>query len=284
LRPSQGDAYGSHRQTVGRSEKTSWPGGARGAVAFTFDFDAEEVWIGDDPENANRPGVLSQGTYGAKVAVPLLLDLLERHDLKQTFFVPGRVAERYPGRVEEILAAGHEVGHHGYTHTSPAKLSRAEEEAELVRALEVLRGLGADPVGYRSPSWEFSPSTVELLQQHGFRYSSNYMDDIHPYRHPDTDLVELPIQWILDDAAHFWFSSSLMDWTRTIAPPSQVREIWWDELDGIVSRGGACIVTMHPQVIGRPHRVKFLDQFIADVKARGDVSIATCAEIAAQAG
>src|SRR3954466_531505 len=79
LRPSQGDAYGSHRPTVGRSEMTSWPGGARGAVAFTFDFDAEEVWIGDDPENATRPGVLSQGTYGAKVAVPLLLELLEHH-------------------------------------------------------------------------------------------------------------------------------------------------------------------------------------------------------------
>ena len=123
--------------------------------------------------------------------------------MKQTFFVPGRVAERHPGRVQEILAAGHEVGHHGYTHTSPAKMSRAEEEAELLRALEVLRGLGADPVGYRSPSWEFSSSTVELLGQHGFRYSSNYMDDLHPYRHPGTDLVELPIQWILDDAAHF---------------------------------------------------------------------------------
>ena len=107
------------------------------------------------------------------------------------------------------------------------------------------------------------------------------MDDLHPYRHPGTDLVELPIQWILDDAAHFWFSGG-MDWTRTIVPPSHVREIWWDELDGIVTRGGACIVTMHPQVIGRPHRVKFLDQFIADVKARGDVWIATCAEIAAE--
>src|SRR5215475_15020609 len=86
-----------------------WPGDARGAVAFTFDFDAEEVWIGDDPANANRPGVLSQGTYGAKVAVPLLLELLERHGLRQTFYVPGRVAERYPERVREILAAGHEI-------------------------------------------------------------------------------------------------------------------------------------------------------------------------------
>jgi peptidoglycan/xylan/chitin deacetylase (PgdA/CDA1 family) len=257
----------------------SWPGGARGAVAFTFDFDAEEVWIGDDPENANRPGVLSQGTYGAKVAVPLILQLLERQGLRQTFFVPGRVGERYPERVREILAGGHEIGHHGFTHTSPAKLPRDEEEAELVRALEVLRGLGADPVGYRSPSWEFSPSTIGLLQQHGFRYSSNYMDDLHPYLHPDSTLVELPIQWVLDDAAHFWFSSG-MDWTRSISPPSVVREIWWDELDGIVAQGGAFILTMHPQVIGRPHRLKMLEQFMTDVKARGDCWIATCSEIA----
>jgi peptidoglycan/xylan/chitin deacetylase (PgdA/CDA1 family) len=256
-----------------------WPGDAKGAVAFTFDFDAEEVWIGDDPANADRPGVLSQGTYGAKVAVPLLLELLARHDLRQTFFVPGRVAERYPGRVKEILAAGHEVGHHGYTHTSPATLDRQAEEAELVRALDLLRYLGADPVGYRSPSWEFSRSTIDLLHEHGFRYSSNYMDDLHPYLHPGTEIVELPIQWILDDAAHFWFAGG-DDWTRSIAAPSRVREIWWGELDGILALGGVCIITMHPQVIGRPHRLAFLDQFITDVKERGDAWIATCSEIA----
>lgn len=257
---------------------TDWPNGARAAVAFTFDFDAEEVWLAH-PENVDRPGVLSQGTYGAKVAVPELLKLLERHGLRQTFFVPGRVAECHPGRVREILAGGHEVAHHGYTHRSPATLSPADEEAELVRGLEALRSLGADPVGYRSPSWEFSPVTIGLLQKHGFAYSSNFMDDLRPYVHPGGGLVELPVQWVLDDAAHFWFSSG-MDWTRSISPPSVVREIWWDELDGIVALGGAFILTMHPQVIGRPHRLKMLEQFISDVKARGDCWIATCSEIA----
>ena len=105
-------------------------------VVVSFDFDAEEVWIGEDPSNAHKPGTLSQGTYGAKVAVPLLLDLLRRLDLPASFFVPGRVAERYPHRVEEILAAGHEVGHHGYTHTSPAKGStrRVRSCSQLSRA------------------------------------------------------------------------------------------------------------------------------------------------------
>src|SRR5258708_12901933 len=112
-----------------------WPDGARCAASFTFDFDAEEVWIGDDPENANRPGVLSQGTYGAKVAVPLILDLLARHQVQATFYIPGRVAERHPGRVAEIVAAGHEIAHHGYTHTSPHNPPPHPQHADLPPAL-----------------------------------------------------------------------------------------------------------------------------------------------------
>src|ERR687884_88879 len=110
-----------------------WLAGARSAFAVTVDFDAEEVWIGEHPDNARRPGVLSQGTYGAKVGAPLVLDVLARVGLRATFFVPGRVAERHPHRVREIVEAGHELGHHGYTHTSPTKLAREQEEAELVK-------------------------------------------------------------------------------------------------------------------------------------------------------
>ncbi|MBX6369513.1 MAG: polysaccharide deacetylase [Rhodospirillales bacterium] len=251
------------------------------SVAFTFDFDAESVWIGDDPANAERPSVLSQGTYGAKVAMPLLLELLEWRGVTATFFVPGVVAERYPERVEAIVAAGHELAVHGYTHTSPAKLSRDEEEAELVRAKGVLEGFGAEIRGYRSPSWDFSPHTLELLQAHGFAYSSNYMDDIRPYVHPGTSIVELPVQWILDDAAHWWFSPA--DWLKKISTTSEVRQIWEEELLGIERLGGCCILTMHPQVIGRPSRLAFLDGFIGFVQERPGLRIATCSEIAAGA-
>jgi peptidoglycan/xylan/chitin deacetylase (PgdA/CDA1 family) len=257
----------------------SWPHGARAAVAFTFDFDAEEVWIGDDPANAGRPGVLSQGTYGAKVAVPAILAMLDRQGLRATFFVPGRVGERHPGRVRDIVAAGHEVGHHGYTHTSPADLPRHEEESELVRARDVLEALGAAPVGYRSPSWEFSPATVELLASHGFAYSSNYMDDIRPYRHDGTGIVELPVHWMLDDAAHFWFDPST--WTKKISTTAEVEAIWREELDGIVAMGGVCVFTMHPQIIGRPSRLAFLERFVQAVRARDDVWVAACDEVAA---
>lgn len=246
-------------------------------VAFTFDFDAEEVWIGVNPENANRPGVLSQGTYGAKVAVPLILQLLARHGLRSTFFVPGRVAERHPGRVEEIVAAGHELGLHGYTHRSPAKLSRDEEEDELVRSKAILEGFGASVVGYRSPSWEFSAHTVDLLSSHGLRYSSNFMDDIRPYRHA-SGLVELPVRWLLDDAPHFWFENAT--WNKKISTTAEVRAIWEEELLGLRALGGSCVFTMHPQVIGRPSRLAFLDAFVGWVAGHDDVRIATCAEIA----
>jgi peptidoglycan-N-acetylglucosamine deacetylase len=255
-----------------------WPQGAQCAVAFTFDFDAEEVWIGDDPANARRPGVLSQGTYGAKVAVPLLLEILDREEVRATFFVVGRVAERYPERVVEILAAGHEVAHHGYTHRSPCDLTAEEEEAELLQGKQILADLGAKVTGYRSPSWELSEVTIDLLERHGFAYSSNLMDDIRPYRHPGTSVAEVPVQWILDDAVHFWFAPS--SWDKKISTVDEVRSIWTAELEGIHALGGSCVIAMHPQIIGRPGRLRFLESFIESVKQTAEVWIATVGEIA----
>lgn len=256
-----------------------WPDRYTSAACFSFDFDAEEVWIGEDAQNANRPGVLSQGTYGAKVAVPELLALLERHEIRATFFVPGRVAERHRARVEQIVTAGHELAHHGYTHTSPTRLSPEEEEAEFVRGLDVLKAFGAPITGYRSPSWEHTPATLGLLEKYGLKYSSNFMDDIRPYRHDGSSIVELPVQWILDDAAHFWFDGA--SWTKKISTTSEVRSIWEEEFVGIRRVSGLFMLTMHPQIIGRPSRLAFLDSFIGFVKSHDDVWIATATEIAA---
>jgi peptidoglycan/xylan/chitin deacetylase (PgdA/CDA1 family) len=257
---------------------TAWPSGARCAVAFTFDFDAEEVWLAGDPEAASKPGLLSMGTYGANVGVPELLRLLDRRGIPATFFVPGRVAETHPDRVRDIVAAGHELAAHGYTHRSPTALTRDEEEDELVRTKGILEGFGGQVTGYRSPAWEFSLNTLELLAAHGFEFSSNLMDRLHPYRHPN-GVVELPVQWILDDAAHFWFSPA--EWVKKISTPSEVREIWEEELLGIRDLGGLCVFTMHPQVIGRPSRLRFLDGMIELVQQLGDAWVAGCGEIAA---
>ena len=206
-----------------RLPMTEWPGGAKAAAAFTFDFDAEEVWIGEDPANADRPGVLSQGTYGAKVAVPLVLDLLDRHGVRATFFMPGRVAERHPGRVQEIVAArprGRPSRLHA--HLADEALPREEEEASSSRAVRCSRSFGAEVRGYRSPSWDFSEATLwRSSRGTGSRYSSNLMDDIRPYRHEGSSLVEVPIQWILDDAPHFWFDPA--SWTKKISTVEEVR-------------------------------------------------------------
>jgi peptidoglycan-N-acetylglucosamine deacetylase len=255
-----------------------WPEGKSCAAAFSFDFDAEEVWIGEDPANAGKPGVLSQGTYGAKVAVPLLLELLGRKELRATFFIPGRVAERHPDRVRAIVEAGHEIAHHGYTHTSPTALSEEAEEEELARGLEILRSFGSEVVGYRSPSWDFSRNTERLLERHGLRYSSNFMDDLRPYRRAGTSLIELPVQWILDDAPHFWFDAAT--WTKKISTAEEVSSIWRSEFLGYRRLGGAFVLTMHPQIIGRPYRMELLEGFIDFVQSHEDAWIATCREIA----
>jgi peptidoglycan/xylan/chitin deacetylase (PgdA/CDA1 family) len=255
-----------------------WPGGARSAAAITFDVDAEEVWIAQDPANAARPGVLSQGTYGPKVGVPLILQILARREIHATFFVPGRVAERYPAAVQAIVDGGHELAHHGYTHTSPTALTPAAEEDELARGLEILSAFG--PVaGYRSPAWEFSEQTLALLARHGFGYSSNLMDDIRPYRHRPSGIVELPVHWTLDDAPHFSFSGA--SWTKKIATVDEVRAIWSDELAGLHRLGGSAILTMHPQVIGRPGRLRLLEETIAGLQRRPETFLGTCAQIAA---
>ena len=255
----------------------TWPSGARCAVAFTFDFDAEEVWLAGDPDAASKPGLLSMGAYGANVGVPEILRLLDRRGLPATFFVPGRVAEMHPDRVRDIVAAGHELGAHGYTHRSPTSLSQVEEEEELRKTKTILEGFGTPVRGYRSPAWEFSVNTLELLAGHGIGYSSNLMDRLHPYRHPN-GVVELPVQWLLDDAAHFWFSPD--EWVKKISTPSEVREIWEEELLGIRDLGGLCVLTMHPQVIGRPSRLRFLDSFMGMVQELDGVWVAGCADIA----
>jgi peptidoglycan-N-acetylglucosamine deacetylase len=248
----------------------------------TFDFDAEEVWLGENPANASRPGVLSQGHYGAKVGVPLILEMLARKGLKATFFVPGRVGERYPDRVRAILADGHEVGLHGYTHRSPSDLSRDEEAEELEKSLSILRDLGAEPAGYRSPSWDFSTNTLELLAAAGLLYSSNMMDDLRPYLHEAFGIVELPVQWQLDDAPHFWFDD-IANWSKKISTPSEVREIWEAEFLGIHALGGMTVLTTHPQIIGRPGRLRMLDAFLDRVLSEPGVTVMTAGEAAVAA-
>ncbi|MFC5179410.1 polysaccharide deacetylase family protein [Nocardioides taihuensis] len=258
---------------------TTPPPGTTSSASFTFDLDAEEVWLAEDPTASRRPVLLSQGAYGPRVGLPAVLGLLRAHGVRATFFVPGRVAETYPAAVESVLEAGHEVAHHGHTHRAPAELSLDEEVDEFERGLAALRHVGVVPTGYRAPSWDFSPHTLGLVADHGFDYSSNFMDEVRPYVHPSRDVVELPVHWTLDDAAHYWFAADT--WTKKISTNGEVEQIMVAEADGIAAMHGCAVYTLHPQIIGRPGRLPLLDELLRRAASDPSVWVATAAEIAA---
>jgi peptidoglycan/xylan/chitin deacetylase (PgdA/CDA1 family) len=254
------------------------------AITLTFDLDAETLWLGRDPESANRPIWLSQGRYGPREGLPRVLELLRRHELPATFFVPGLVIERYPREVATILDAGFAIEHHSYSHAWVDSLTPDQEREEMERGLEVIETFtGRRPRGYRSPAAEFSAITVDLLEEYGFEFSSNMFDADSPYLLPNRDqvtgIVELPFAWALDDAPFFLYSSRLPG--RSMAAPSAVLETWTREFDGLAAEPGRCFVlAMHPQVIGRPSRLWVLDQLIEHVRASGLARFTTCAALA----
>jgi peptidoglycan/xylan/chitin deacetylase (PgdA/CDA1 family) len=255
-----------------------WPENYKCAVALTFDLDIETPWIADDPGIIGRPFVLSMARYAPRVAVALILSTLDSLEVTSTFFIPGKSAEQYPETVEAIFAAGHEIGVHGYTHDSPSSLSPEEEEAQLQRTKEILGKFGADVVGYRAPLYEISDRTMPLLKKHGFRYSSNLMDDIRPYKHASTGIIELPVHWIMDDWVQF--SHDVDSALQPNSTCAHVFQLWMEEFQAIYDLGGLFVLTMHPQVIGRPSRVRMLTDLITEFKSQEDVWITTCDSIA----
>ncbi len=266
--------------TWGPPASSPWKDGARCAVSVTFDVDGETLWISRDPDNAKRIGVLSHGTYGPRVALPMILDLLDQVGVKGTFFVPGWIIEHHRERIEAIHARGHELGHHGYLHEWLGDAPVAKEEEVLEKGIELVKSItGTAPRGYRSPAWELGPNTLDLLRKHGFEYSSNLMDDIRPYVHPGTPpLVELPVHWLLDDAP--FFSYSIRPPHRNIFAASAVGTAWWEEFEGLRHVGGYFNLAMHPQFIGRPSRLAMLEGLLKRIQQVPDVWIAPLGEVA----
>lgn len=261
---------------------SKWPDGARCALTLTFDFDAETNWISRDPENIKRPGTLSQGTFGANVGVPNILELLREEDLPATFFIPGWVVENRTRQAEAILHAGHEVAHHGYLHRWVDPDFPDEEVEELEKGLHALeRHLGVRPKGYRSPAGETSSNLIKLLNERGFLYDSSLMDSVDPYYHmvenKQRGPVELPWHWSLDDAPFLLFAIKS---PRPIFTNEHILSIWKAEFAAMYRRGLLCNLVMHPQAIGRPSRVEMLREFIAFTRQFEGVWYATCEQVA----
>lgn len=249
-----------------------WPGGARVAVLLSFDVDNETVWLRN---NDTSVGGLSQGEYGARVALGRILALLDEHDIGATFFGPAVSFSLNPAMIEAIQASGrHEIGIHGWIHERNATLPRAEEERLLRQAVERMTKLvGKRPVGYRAPSWNFSDNTLELLMEMGFLYDSSLMADDRPYEivanGRATGFVELPVQWILDDAP---LMNPLGDRYES---PRAVLEVYKDEFDVAYEEGTTFVLTMHPHYIGHRSRIVVLRELIEHIREKSDVWFGT---------
>src|SRR5687767_271947 len=232
---------------AGRSLKPArWKNGARVCVALSFDPDHETSTL---REGSVSPGRLSQGEYGSRAGVPRILEILRRHEIRASFFVPGVVAQLHPDEQRRVIAEGHEIGMHGWIHEGTSELTPAVERDLMARAFDTLSKItGRAPVGVRAPSWDFSPSTLGLIRDLGLLYDSSLMADDEPYELLEdgepTGVVELPVEWIKDDAPYF--NMHRQSGLRPHTPLSAVLEIFKAEFDGAVAERGLFLLTMHP--------------------------------------
>ena len=268
----------------------SWPAGYRAAAVFTFDMDAESAILFEHPESASWLDVMSHQAYGPRTGGPRILRILDRQQVRATFFVPGYTAERWPETVRAVRDAGHEIGHHGYLHEGAHSApDEATEEGRLVRGLEALDAvLGVRPVGYRAPMWEATDRLPTLLARHGFLYDSSLMDADHPYllataeAQDASTIVELPIHWSLDDWEPYNYLPGITG-TGLIASPADVLARWSLELEALVDEGGLFVLTNHPFISGRASRAVALETLIQRAKAIDGLWIASAQEVAQHA-
>jgi peptidoglycan/xylan/chitin deacetylase (PgdA/CDA1 family) len=217
------------------------------------------------------------------VAVPKILRLLADHEVPASFFMPAVSAQLHPDEVEAYAAGGHEVAVHGWIHERNTLLSHADELDLTARAMDVLEKLsGTRPTGIRTPSWDFSGHTLDVIRELGFRYDSSLMADDEPYLiragGGDTGILEIPVEWIRDDAPYFMMEryASL----RPYMPPRSALQIWVDEFEAARAEGGLFQLTLHPHIIGHRSRLVVLRELIEHIRRHDDVWFATHAQIA----
>jgi peptidoglycan/xylan/chitin deacetylase (PgdA/CDA1 family) len=270
------------RARAGRSLRPrAWPGGARCAVALSFDADHETIPLRDSDESPMR---ISQGQYGARAAMPRIRSLLTREGVKATFFYPAVSALLHQDEVRGVAEEGHEIGIHSWIHERNTVLPYEVERDLAFRAAETLEQVsGQRPVGMRTASWDFSLRTLDIIREMGLLYDSSLMADDDPYElnsgGTPTGIVELPPEWIRDDAVYF--NMNRFGGLRPYTPPSGVAEVFLAEFEGAYAEGGLYLLTMHPHYIGHRSRMPVLEKVIAAAKAKGDCWFATHAEVAA---
>jgi peptidoglycan/xylan/chitin deacetylase (PgdA/CDA1 family) len=275
--------------------------------AFGVDVDAVAGWLGSYG-GEDSPDDISRGMFAGEVGSPRLLNLFKKHDLQTTWFIPGHSAETFPDQMKAVADAGHEIGVHGYTHENPIAMTREQEEAILDKCLEVLTKLsGKRPTGYVAPWWEFSPVTNELLLSRGIKYDHSLMHkDFEPYyvrvgdkwtkidysKHPDTwmkplvrgeetDLIEIPASWYLDDLPPMMFIKKAPN-SHGFVNPRHLEESWRDQFDWVYRENDYAVfgMTIHPDVSGRPQVLLMLERLIEHILGHTGTKFVTFDEIA----
>ncbi|MEO3473891.1 polysaccharide deacetylase [Roseomonas sp. CAU 1739] len=274
------------RQIVGRARAgrslapASWPGGARCAVSLSFDADHETIPLRDSDESPMR---ISQGQYGSRQGVKRIRALLDRHGVRASFFYPAVSALLHPEEVRAVADEGHEIGIHSWIHEANTQLPPGVERDLTFRATDTLEKIsGRRPVGIRTASWDFSVDTMDIIRELGLLYDSSLMADDDPYelevQGAPTGVVELPPEWIRDDAVYF--NMHRFSALRPYTPPSAVEEIFRAEFEGAVAEGGLFLLTMHPHVIGHRSRIALLDRLVTLMKGTPGVWFGTHEEVA----
>ena len=258
----------------------AWKDGARCAFAISFDSDHETNELREGGQSIGR---MSWGQFGNRVGVPSILKILKRHGVPATFYVPAVAALLHSDEQRRIVAEGHEIGIHSWIHELNSVLPYEAESDLMLRARDVLEKItGVRPVGARTASWDFSPHTLRIEKEMGLVYDSSLMADDEPYELLEngepTGVVELPVEWIKDDAPYL--NMNRFEAIRPYTPPSAVLEIFRREFDGAVAENGLFLLTMHPHIIGHRSRMAILEELVQHIKATPGVWFATHEEVA----
>lgn len=276
-------------------------------VSFGVDIDAVSGWLGSY-SGEDSPDDISRGLFAGEVGVPRLLKLFERYGITATWFVPGHSVETFLVQVKALASAGHELGLHGYSHENPIAMSKEQEEIVLDKGIELITAIsGKRPTGYAAPWWELSPHTNELLLKKGVKYDHSLMhNDFTPYynrvgdtwtkidyskdpeawmkplvRGSETDLVEIPANWYLDDLPPMMFIKKAPN-SYGFTNPRDIEQLWRDQFDWVYREMDYAVfpITIHPDVSGRPQVLLMLERLIEYFKRHDGVKFITMNQIA----
>jgi peptidoglycan/xylan/chitin deacetylase (PgdA/CDA1 family) len=275
--------------------------------SFGVDVDAVAGWLGSYG-GEDSPDDISRGMFAGEVGSMRLLKLFDKLGIKTTWFIPGHSIETFPEQMKAVAAAGHEIGVHGYSHENPLSMTPEQEAAVLDKSIELVTKLsGKVPTGYVAPWWEFSNVTNQLLLERGFKYDHSLMHHDHlPYyvrvgdswtkidyslnaeewmkplqRGTETDLIEIPANWHLDDLPPMMFMKNVPN-SHGFVNPRDIEQMWKDQFDWVYEECDYAIFPMsiHPDVSGRPHVLKMLERLYHHMISHPGVKFVTMDEIA----